>query len=179
MTANDIIRQRITMQELLAHYGLEPNEKKFYQCPFHGEENASARVHNGKFHCFGCNERLDVFAFVMKFEDIHFKEAKARLAAIAGVDANLPLTKEMRDAEKQRKIAAERRELERRISEAKYRILARLARSVREETAWLPKLRWFLNAWLHGVPKDVDVTALFKAHRIDFILQRWYFEHCS
>lgn len=57
-------------------------------CPFHDEKTPSFNVNaaRGYFHCFGCQEGGDVFAFVMKMEHLGFTEAVEKLAGRAGVD---------------------------------------------------------------------------------------------
>jgi len=51
-------------------------------CPFHDEKSPSfhVRPNHGHFHCFGCGEGGDVYAFVQKVEHITFVEAVERLA---------------------------------------------------------------------------------------------------
>jgi DNA primase len=51
-------------------------------CPFHDEKSPSMNVRPsiGTFHCFGCGEGGDAFAFVQKIEVIGFVEAVERLA---------------------------------------------------------------------------------------------------
>ena len=50
-------------------------------CPFHPEKDASFTVSPEKqiFHCFGCNEGGNAFAFIMKMENISFAEAVEEL----------------------------------------------------------------------------------------------------
>jgi DNA primase len=57
-------------------------------CPFHDEKTPSFNVNPGRgyFHCFGCQEGGDVFAFVMKIDHLGFTEAVEKLAARTGVD---------------------------------------------------------------------------------------------
>jgi DNA primase len=56
-------------------------------CPFHAEKTPSFSVseERGFYHCFGCGEHGDVFAFVMKTESLTFPEAVRRVAQRFGV----------------------------------------------------------------------------------------------
>ena len=51
-------------------------------CPFHDEKSPSfhVRPNHGHFHCFGCGEGGDVYAFLQKIEHISFVEAVEQLA---------------------------------------------------------------------------------------------------
>jgi DNA primase len=57
-------------------------------CPFHDEKTPSFNVNSQKqfYHCFGCHESGDVFAFLMKIEGRRFSEVVEDLAARAGVE---------------------------------------------------------------------------------------------
>jgi DNA primase len=56
-------------------------------CPFHKEKTGSFSVHASRqfFHCFGCHESGDVFAFVQKIENITFPEAVRTVAQKLGI----------------------------------------------------------------------------------------------
>ncbi|MCV6986635.1 DNA primase [Mycobacterium shinjukuense] len=51
-------------------------------CPFHHEKSPSfhVRPNHGHFHCFGCGEGGDVYAFIQKIEHVSFVEAVELLA---------------------------------------------------------------------------------------------------
>lgn len=51
-------------------------------CPFHNEKSPSfhVRPNHGHFHCFGCGEGGDLYAFVQKIEHVSFVEAVELLA---------------------------------------------------------------------------------------------------
>jgi DNA primase len=52
-------------------------QKYIGRCPFHKEEaeTLSVSTSHGYFYCYGCHEKGDVFAFVMKSKKIGFREA--------------------------------------------------------------------------------------------------------
>jgi DNA primase len=56
-------------------------------CPFHAEKTPSFSVHATRqfFHCFGCGESGDVFAFIQKVENITFPEAIRLIAQKLGI----------------------------------------------------------------------------------------------
>ncbi|MCL1923952.1 MAG: DNA primase [Defluviitaleaceae bacterium] len=51
-------------------------------CPFHNEKSPSFTVSGGKqiYKCFGCGEAGNAYSFIMKYENISFKEAMEKLA---------------------------------------------------------------------------------------------------
>lgn len=55
-------------------------------CPFHDEKTPSfhVRPNHGHFHCFGCGEGGDVYAFIQKIEHVSFVEAVELLADKVG-----------------------------------------------------------------------------------------------
>ena len=60
-------------------------------CPFHDEKTASFTVSpsRGTFHCFGCQEGGDVFAFIAKHDHLDFVEAVQQLADRVGITLTL------------------------------------------------------------------------------------------
>lgn len=59
-------------------------------CPFHDEKSPSfhVRPNHGLYHCFGCGEGGDVFAFLQKVEHIGFVESVEQLADRIGYQIN-------------------------------------------------------------------------------------------
>lgn len=57
-------------------------------CPFHNDNHPSMSVSREKqiFNCFACGTKGNVFNFVMKKENITFKEALAKLAKRVGIN---------------------------------------------------------------------------------------------
>ncbi|MCV7281332.1 DNA primase [Mycolicibacterium flavescens] len=55
-------------------------------CPFHDEKTPSfhVRPNHGHFHCFGCGEGGDVYAFLQKIEHVSFVESVELLADRVG-----------------------------------------------------------------------------------------------
>ena len=56
-------------------------------CPFHQEKTPSFSVNatHGYFYCFGCHEKGDVFAFVMKLDNVSFPESVRVVAQKSGI----------------------------------------------------------------------------------------------
>jgi DNA primase len=79
------IRERVRIEEVVGDYvqlrraGADSLKGL---CPFHNEKSPSfhVRPNHGHFHCFGCGEGGDVFAFVQKIEHVSFVEAVELLA---------------------------------------------------------------------------------------------------
>jgi DNA primase len=83
------IRERVGIEEVVGDYvqlrraGADSMKGL---CPFHDEKSPSfhVRPNHGHFHCFGCGEGGDVYAFVQKIEHVTFVEAVELLADRAG-----------------------------------------------------------------------------------------------
>jgi len=79
------IRERIRIEDVVGDYvqlrkaGADSLKGL---CPFHNEKSPSfhVRPNHGHFHCFGCGEGGDVYAFVQKIEHVSFVEAVELLA---------------------------------------------------------------------------------------------------
>ena len=84
------IRNRLPLEDVIREYNvaLVRAGRGFKAlCPFHSEKTPSfhVNVEGQYFHCFGCEERGDVFSFVQKIEHLDFPQAVDLLARRAGV----------------------------------------------------------------------------------------------
>ncbi len=79
------IRERVRIEDIVGDYvqlrraGADSMKGL---CPFHDEKSPSfhVRPNHGHFHCFGCGEGGDVYAFLQKIEHISFVESVEMLA---------------------------------------------------------------------------------------------------
>ena len=70
------IKQNYSMRDIASRYGLYPNRAGFVSCPFHkGDREASMKLYDHDFHCFGCGANGDIFTFVQMIDGVSFKEA--------------------------------------------------------------------------------------------------------
>ena len=82
MTSEDI-KQRYSMREIVERYGFHPNRAGFISCPFHsGDRSPSLKVYKKDFHCHACGANGDIFTFVMRMDNLTFKEAFKSLGGI-------------------------------------------------------------------------------------------------
>ncbi len=83
------IKDRLDLVEVISSYIAVKKSGANYKatCPFHNEKSASLMISPQKqiWHCFGCGEGGDVFGFVMRYENLEFREALQQLAHKAGV----------------------------------------------------------------------------------------------
>lgn len=90
-SVTDEIKQRIDIVEVVSRYTPLKRAGSMYKglCPFHGERTPSFVVfpHTGTWHCFGaCGTGGDVISFVMRKENLEFREAVEMLAKQAGIE---------------------------------------------------------------------------------------------
>ncbi|OBF61967.1 DNA primase [Mycobacterium sp. 852002-53434_SCH5985345] len=98
------IRERVRIEEVVGDYvqlrraGADSLKGL---CPFHDEKSPSfhVRPNHGHFHCFGCGEGGDVYAFIQKIEHVTFVEAVELLADRIGhtISYTGPATSVQRD----------------------------------------------------------------------------------
>lgn len=90
-SVTDEVKQRVDIVELISRYTPLKRAGSVYKgtCPFHSERTPSFVVfpHSGTWHCFGaCGTGGDVFSFIMRKENLTFREALELLANQVGVE---------------------------------------------------------------------------------------------
>ena len=82
MTREDV-KAAYSMRDIVERYGFHPNRAGFISCPFHsGDRSPSLKVYKNDFHCHACGANGDIFTFVMKMDNLTFKEAFVSLGGI-------------------------------------------------------------------------------------------------
>ncbi len=90
-SVTDEIKQRVDVIEVISRYTQLKRAGSIYKglCPFHSERTPSFVVfpQSGTWHCFGaCGTGGDVISFVMRKENLDFREAVELLAKQAGIE---------------------------------------------------------------------------------------------
>lgn len=85
------IRDSVDLLELIKEYvpTVRRSGRTFKACcPFHHEKTPSFSISpdKGLFYCFGCQAGGDIFAFLMKMENLSFNEAARKLAERVGIE---------------------------------------------------------------------------------------------
>jgi DNA primase len=104
----EAVRDRIDVVDLVGRYVSLRKAGRSHKglCPFHDEKTPSFNVNpdRGIFHCFGCGAGGNVFAFLMRHENLTFPEAVRSLARECGIE--IPETAGGEAGESDRLVAA-------------------------------------------------------------------------
>lgn len=105
--AAGIIKDQVSMRDVLDAYGFTPGRGGFLPCPFHtGDREPSLKIYPGDrgWHCFGCGRGGSVIDFVMELFHLNYAQAVVRL----DTDFHLGITGRKADERQRLKMAQER-----------------------------------------------------------------------
>ncbi len=153
------IKERLSLPEAVACYGLEPR-RGYLHCPFHsGDRTPSLRLYpNDSFYCFGCGAHGDVIDFVAGMEEKSKGETIKMLAAELGLDHQ-----EVQPSDYAMRLRRERLKRERE-KEKRWEQDAALAL-----TAQLREYHELMSA---GEESDAFFEALQNVGRIEFLMEQ-------
>ena len=129
----EVVRSKLTTEQVIERYLGAPNRLKKFLCPFHNDKSPSLSINprTGKYRCFSCGAHGDMIDFVQDYFNVTKKEA----LEILDRDFYLGLKDIQNDSEVVRE-AIHKREQEKRLQEElKARVekqisIIRLARKV-------------------------------------------------
>lgn len=106
----DKIKSKISIEDVLNHYGIQLTENKKILCKVTGEKTPSCTfTNNGRFYCFSCGGKGDVIDFIAHEEQCDIPTAIKIGIKIAGLgDVSLSPEEEREIEERKRKRAEEK-----------------------------------------------------------------------
>src|SRR3990167_1354646 len=148
MDPKDMIKTKIDLVELIGEYlDLKKAGSGSFRalCPFHQEKSPSFHVSSEKqiWHCFGCGEGGDAFAFVMKMDGVDFSDALQLLGKKTG--GEIPRFSSVQTNEKQRLLEINQ-------------IAAHFFQKILQDSAAAMSVRDYLQK--RGIPLDLVQTFL-------------------
>ena len=173
MNKEEIIRN-VNLRDVMAQRGININRNNMCCCPFHGEKRPSMKVFKDGYKCFACNESGNVIDFVMRHDNVSFKDAYMILGG----------TYERMD-DKEREIANRKWQREKQLREQKLkaeeefrselsyvialcRKACELLNPTSDDWCWFTnKLPQLLNAWYvkYEVEEEIDEIDVIKLCR--------------
>lgn len=160
----DELKERIDLPELIESYGVELKKSGVRYaglCPFHNERSPSFSVNPvaSFFHCFGCGEGGDAFAFVQKMDHCSFQDSVILLADKVGY--NLPVIEE---TDEEKKEAEDRKQL--------YSLMEESARWLHENFMPLPR-NHPAKAELNSEKRQLGSQELCEEFEIGYAPEGW------
>lgn len=76
--ANEI-KSRLTMPQVLDHYGIERNRANRIRCVLHNGQDFNCGIKDHYIHCFVCGQSADVIKFVQVYFGLDFQSAISKL----------------------------------------------------------------------------------------------------
>lgn len=107
MTLEEV--KQIPMREVVERYGFAPNRAGFIHCPFHNsDKGASLKIYARDWYCHACGAGKDQIDFVMRMDNLTFKEAFMVLGGTYNNEDREDVRRKIRLAEAKRQERAEK-----------------------------------------------------------------------
>ena len=103
-----IIKQSVTMPQILAQYGYETPRGRRIPCPIHHGEKRNFSYRDDRFHCYVCGAHGTVIDFVMQLYGLSFTDAMKRIDQDCGLGLHIGERISDEQAEQQRRACEER-----------------------------------------------------------------------
>ena len=81
----EMLRERLSMKEVVRFYGVDVNRSNKACCTFHPDKNPSLHIYDDHYYCFGCGAHGDVTDFTAKLFDLTQYEAAKKLDSDFGL----------------------------------------------------------------------------------------------
>lgn len=116
MSVFEDVKERVSIKDVLQHFGLQCNRYGNILCPFHADRNPSCKIYEetNSFYCFSCGAGGDVITFAAKYLNVSNYESAKYLAGVFGI-TDKPITLREHMARKKR----EREQEEQRLKEVR------------------------------------------------------------
>lgn len=108
-----LIKQTVTMPQILDQYGLPTARGRRIPCPIHHGEKKNFAYKNNGFVCYVCNAHGDVISFVMQYFGLDFMDACRKIDADFRLGLNVGGEIDQSKREEAERICAERKEKKR------------------------------------------------------------------
>ena len=169
------IKDRLTMRDVLEHYGYQPNRANFICCPFHREKTPSMKIFKSDFHCFGCGANGDVISFVQKLFNLSFPDTLKKIDFDFGLNLYGTHTfEELRQSHYKQKSLQAKREKEKRQEKALFdeylQAIGENAKCQRNEILYCPKS---INEEMHPLYVDALRNKAKAEANLDYAEERW------
>lgn len=102
--------KQIPMREVVERYGFRISRSGFIHCPFHAnDKGASMKIYAKDFYCHACSAHGDQIDFVMRMDNLSFKEAFMSLGGTYDNEDPKEVSRKIRlaEVERQKKTEAE------------------------------------------------------------------------
>ena len=101
------IMNRIDIEDAIQHYTGDHFRNGKIRCPFHGDNEPSLSVKDGRFRCWSCDASGSVIDFIMRLYGLNFREAVQKLNNDYNLGLQLEQTRENRKADPMEKALRE------------------------------------------------------------------------